>query len=91
VERLKSRVSGFALIASDCSAIVASPLPFLAPMRPCPGRGKTKGPAFTGRSRAPFDVEVLPDERAKTIAFLGRAVRFFRRYGVRVERVLTDN
>ena len=37
-------------------------------------------------------VEVLPDERAKTaIAFLGRAVRFFRRHGVRVERVLTDN
>jgi|SRR5215218_265686 len=37
-------------------------------------------------------VEVLPDERAKTaIAFLGRAVRFFRRHGIRVERVLTDN
>jgi transposase InsO family protein len=36
--------------------------------------------------------EVLPDERAKTaIAFLGRAVRFFRRHGIRVERVLTDN
>jgi len=37
-------------------------------------------------------VEVLPDEKAKTaIAFLGRAVRFFRRHGIRVERVLTDN
>jgi transposase InsO family protein len=37
-------------------------------------------------------VEVLPDERANTaIAFLGRAVRFFRRHGIRVERVLTDN
>jgi transposase InsO family protein len=37
-------------------------------------------------------VEVLADERAKTaIAFLGRAIRFFRRYGIRVERVLTDN
>jgi transposase InsO family protein len=36
--------------------------------------------------------EVLPDERAKTaIGFLGRAVRFFRRYGIRAERVLTDN
>ena len=36
--------------------------------------------------------EVLTDERAKTaIAFLGRAIRFFRRYGIRVERVLTDN
>jgi transposase InsO family protein len=37
-------------------------------------------------------VEVLPDERAKTaIGFLGRAVRFFRRHGIRVERLLTDN
>jgi transposase InsO family protein len=37
-------------------------------------------------------VEVLPDERAQTaIGFLGRAVRFFRRHGIRVERVLTDN
>jgi transposase len=36
-------------------------------------------------------VEVLADEKGKTaIAFLGRAVRFFRRYGIRVERVLTD-
>jgi transposase InsO family protein len=36
--------------------------------------------------------EVLPDETARTaIAFLGRAVRFFRRYGIRPERVLTDN
>jgi transposase InsO family protein len=37
-------------------------------------------------------VEVLADERGKTaVAFLGRAVRFFRRHGIRVERVLTDN
>jgi transposase InsO family protein len=37
-------------------------------------------------------VEVLPDEKGKTaVAFLGRAVRFFRRHGIRVERVLTDN
>jgi transposase InsO family protein len=37
-------------------------------------------------------VEVLADEKAKTaIGFLGRAVRFFRRHGIRVERVLTDN
>ena len=37
-------------------------------------------------------VEVLADERAATaIGFLGRAVRFFRRHGIRVERVLTDN
>jgi transposase InsO family protein len=37
-------------------------------------------------------VEVLADEKAKTaIGFLGRAVRFFRRHGIRVERVITDN
>jgi transposase InsO family protein len=37
-------------------------------------------------------VEVLADEKGKTaVGFLGRAVRFFRRHGIRVERVLTDN
>jgi len=37
-------------------------------------------------------VEVLADERATTaIGFLRRAVRFYRRHGVTVERVLTDN
>jgi len=37
-------------------------------------------------------VEVLSDEKAKTaIGFLGRAVRFFRRYGIRVEAVMSDN
>jgi len=36
--------------------------------------------------------EVLPDERATTAAgFLRRALAFFARYGIRVERVLTDN
>src|SRR5947208_2335087 len=36
--------------------------------------------------------EVLDDERGSTAAgFLRRAVSFFRRYGIRVERVLTDN
>jgi transposase InsO family protein len=36
--------------------------------------------------------EVLADEKAGTaVAFLRRAIRFFRRYGVRVERVMTDN
>jgi transposase InsO family protein len=36
--------------------------------------------------------EVLDDERAVTAAaFLGRAVAHYRRYGVRVEAVLTDN
>src|SRR5438309_6321130 len=36
--------------------------------------------------------EVLPDERATTaIAFLRRAVSFYRRYGITVERLLTDN
>lgn len=36
--------------------------------------------------------EVLPDEKAVTaIAFLRRACAFFARYGISVERVLTDN
>jgi transposase InsO family protein len=36
--------------------------------------------------------EVLPDEKASTaVAFLRRAVAFYRRNGIRVERVLTDN
>ena len=37
-------------------------------------------------------VEVLSDERATTAAgFLRRAVGFYRRYGIAVERVITDN
>jgi transposase InsO family protein len=36
--------------------------------------------------------EVLPDEKAATaVGFLRRAVAFYRRYGIQVERVLTDN
>ena len=36
--------------------------------------------------------EVLPDEKAATaIAFLRRALTYYRRHGIRVERVLTDN
>ena len=36
--------------------------------------------------------EVLPDEKAVTaVGFLRRAVAFYRRHGVEVERVLTDN
>ena len=36
--------------------------------------------------------EVLPDEKAATaVAFLDRALAFFARYGIHVERVLTDN
>jgi transposase InsO family protein len=36
--------------------------------------------------------EVLPDEKAATaIGFLHRALTFFARYGIQVERVLTDN
>lgn len=36
--------------------------------------------------------EVLPDEKATTaIGFLRRANRFYRRYGIRIERVITDN
>jgi transposase InsO family protein len=36
--------------------------------------------------------EVLPDEKAATAAaFLARALEFYRRHGITVERVLTDN
>ena len=36
--------------------------------------------------------EVLPDEKATTaIAFLRRARAFYRRYGIEIERLLTDN
>ena len=36
--------------------------------------------------------EVLPDQRTKTaIDFLARAVAFYRRHGIRAERLLTDN
>ena len=36
--------------------------------------------------------EVLADEKATTaVGFLRRAIEFFRRHGIRVERVLTDN
>jgi transposase InsO family protein len=35
---------------------------------------------------------VLDDEKGPTAAgFLCRTIRFFRRYGIRVERILTDN
>jgi transposase InsO family protein len=37
-------------------------------------------------------IEVLSDERAITaIAFLRRAVAFYRRHGIRIERLITDN
>jgi transposase InsO family protein len=37
-------------------------------------------------------VEVLADERARTaVGFFKRALRFFARYGIEVERVLSDN
>jgi transposase InsO family protein len=36
--------------------------------------------------------EVLPDEKATTaVGFLRRAVAFYQRYGIQVERLLTDN
>jgi len=36
--------------------------------------------------------EVLPDQKATTaVAFLRRAVRFYRRHGIQVEQLLTDN
>jgi transposase InsO family protein len=37
-------------------------------------------------------VEVLPDEKAiSSVAFLRRAIAFYAAYGIRVERVMTDN
>jgi transposase InsO family protein len=47
--------------------------------------------AIDDHSRLAY-AEVLPDEKAATaVAFLGRAIAFFARYGIVVERVLTDN
>lgn len=47
--------------------------------------------AIDDHSRLAY-AEVLPDEKAATVVgFLHRAVRFFARYGIRVERLLTDN
>lgn len=47
--------------------------------------------AIDDATRLPY-VEVLNDERATTaIAFLRRAVAYFAAYGIRVERVMTDN
>jgi transposase InsO family protein len=47
--------------------------------------------AIDDHSRLAY-AEVLPDETAATaIGFLRRALAFFARYGVRVERVMTDN
>jgi transposase InsO family protein len=47
--------------------------------------------AIDDHSRLAY-AEVLADEKAATaIAFLDRALAFFARYGIRVERVLTDN
>jgi transposase InsO family protein len=47
--------------------------------------------AIDDHSRLAY-AEVLADEKATTAAaFLRRAVRFYRRYGIQVEAVLTDN
>jgi transposase InsO family protein len=47
--------------------------------------------AIDDHSRLAY-AEVLPDEKAQTaIGFLRRASAFFGRYGIRVERLLTDN
>jgi transposase InsO family protein len=47
--------------------------------------------AIDDHSRLAY-AEVLPDEKALTaIGFLHRAIAFYRRYGITVERLLTDN
>jgi transposase InsO family protein len=63
-----------------------------------PQQGKSRGAGWEFVHVAVDDatrlayVEVLDDERGPTAAgFLRRAIAFFRRYGIRVERVLTDN
>jgi transposase InsO family protein len=59
-------------------------------------RGAAKGWEFVhvcvdDASRLAY-VEVLADERASTaVAFLGRAVAFYKRHGIHVERLMTDN
>jgi hypothetical protein len=51
------------------------------------GAGSLPPPLRIGRY-----AEVLPDEKATTaIAFLRRAVAFYERHGITVERLLTDN
>jgi transposase InsO family protein len=48
-------------------------------------------PGLADHSRLAY-VETLADERTETsTAFLRRAVRWFRRQGIRTERVMTDN
>lgn len=47
--------------------------------------------AIDDHSRLAY-AEVLPDEKAQTaIGFLRRASAFYRRYGIRIERLMTDN
>jgi transposase InsO family protein len=47
--------------------------------------------AIDDHSRLAY-AEVLPDQKARTaIGFLPRAVAFYRRYGITIERLLTDN
>jgi transposase InsO family protein len=47
--------------------------------------------AIDDHSRLAY-AEVLPDQKARTaIGFLRRAVAFYRRYGITIERLLTDN
>jgi hypothetical protein len=47
--------------------------------------------AVNDASRVAY-VEVLPDERGSTVsAFLWRALVWYRRQGIRVRRVMTDN
>ncbi len=47
--------------------------------------------AIDDASRVSY-VEVLPDERGGTVAaFLWRALAWYRRYGIRIQRVMTDN
>jgi transposase InsO family protein len=69
------------------------------PLRPTDAHGVRRGSAGWDAVHVAVDdatrlayVEVLPDEKATTaVAFLRRALGFYARHGITVERVITDN
>jgi transposase InsO family protein len=66
--------------------------------RRCSRRSKTSGPGWEALHVAIDDAsrlaytEILPDEtKTSAIAFLTRAIAFFKHHGVNVQRLMTDN
>ena len=84
--------------AAPASASAAAHAALQPPPSPIPA-GMRRRTVGSSSSISPIDdysrlayAEVLPDEKAATAAgFLRRALAFFRRHGIQVERVLTDN